>query len=252
MTVAEVAAEVERLRPWFYPWNLGNGILTPFTLPAHVAPIFETRKVMMAGVIEHHFANRINTITSVDIGCHEGYYSVALAQMGVKSILGIDAREDNLKRARFIAQILQLPIEYQAGTLESLTTTRRFDLTLCLGLLYHVENPVLCIRNLASITNELCLIETQVVDEVEGIAETGARDWRQPYRGILALIDESHEIAGGNRESGISSIAAYPSPNALTFMLRSAGFHHIEFIPPPDGGYEQHVRRKRVFCAAWR
>jgi len=43
---------------------------------------------------------------------------------------------------------------------------------------------MLCLRNVSHLTGEVCVIETQVVDEVEGYAEWGAREWTRPYHGV--------------------------------------------------------------------
>jgi hypothetical protein len=119
-------------------------------------------------------------------------------------------------------------------------------------VLYHVEDPMLCLRQVAEVTREMCVIETQVVDEVEGFAEWGSREWTRPYHGILALIDESGEFKNGNRETGVTPMATCPSPKALLFMCRQAGFTRAEILTPPPGAYEQHARGKRVVCAAYK
>jgi hypothetical protein len=111
---------------------------------------------------------------------------------------------------------------------------------------------MLCLRQVAAVTGELCLIETQVVDEVEGFTEWGAKEWTRPYKGILALVDESGEFNAGGRETGVTPMATCPSPKALLFMLRQAGFARAEILPPPPGAYEQHARGKRVVCAAYK
>ncbi len=105
---------------------------------------------------------------------------------------------------------------------------------------------------MAAVTRELCVLETQVIDEVEGVAEWGAQKWTRPYQGVLALIDESAEHAASNRETGSTPLATCPSPRALEVMLKHAGFKRVEFIDPPAEAYEQHARRKRVVCAAWK
>lgn len=109
-----------------------------------------------------------------------------------------------------------------------------------------------CLRNVAAVTGELCILETQVIEEVEGFAEWGSREWTRPYRGVLALIDESGEFHAGNRETGITPVAMCPSPRALLFMLQKAGFSKAEILTPPPGAYEQHARGQRVVCAAWK
>ena len=108
---------------------------------------------------------------------------------------GVDAREENLGRARFVADAMGLSrhhlSERPCGNPGSRRRPQICDLTLFLGVLYHVEDPMLCLRQVAAVTGEMCVIETQVVDEVEGTTEWGARDWQRPYQGILALIDET-------------------------------------------------------------
>jgi ubiquinone/menaquinone biosynthesis C-methylase UbiE len=170
-------------------------------------------------------------------------------------VTGIDAREESLAAARFASAAAGFPdIRYKQGRVETLAHEegRQYDLTLFLGVLYHVEDPMRCLRQVAAVTREMCVIETQVIDEVEGYSEWGARDWVRPYQGILALIDESGEFNAGNRETGVTPMATCPSPRALLFMCRQAGFARAEIQAPPQGAYEQHARGKRVVCAAYK
>ena len=55
-----------------------------------------------------------------------------------------------------------------------------------------------------------------------------------------------------HRETGVTPMATCPSPRALLFMLRQAGFRRAEILKPHEGAYEQHARGKRVVCAAWK
>jgi hypothetical protein len=111
---------------------------------------------------------------------------------------------------------------------------------------------MLCLRNLSAVTKELSIVETQVIEEVEGSTEWGAREWTRAYQGALAVIDETPEFHTDIRETGGTPVALCPSPKALEFMLRQAGFRRVEFVPPPPGAYEQHQRGKRVVCAAYK
>lgn len=249
----EVQERIAALGPWFYEFDLGAHGHTASVLSPDVLPIHETRLEMVNRVVEGYFGDRLPQIRCLDVGCHEGFYSVAMAQRGVREVRGIDLRESNLAKARFVADLLGLRnVVYQQGNCEDLRVedAGQYELCLFLGLLYHLENPMLCLRNISRITGELCVIETQVVEEVEGAAEWGSREWTRPYHGVLALIDESSEFYDQNPETGASPLATCPSPNALRFMLQQAGFRRVEFVQPPSGAYEQHRRGKRVVCAA--
>jgi ubiquinone/menaquinone biosynthesis C-methylase UbiE len=254
LTTAEIRQGIEEFGPWFYRFEFGGGLETTPAIPPSVVDIFDTRLRMLMSAVDGHFGRRLRDIECLDIGCHEGFYSLAMARR-VRSVVAIDARPENLNRARFVAEAMRVKnIVFHRGLVETLAAVqgRTFELTLFLGLLYHVEDPMRCLRQVAAVTGELCVLETQVVDEVEGLAEWGSRDWTRPYQGILALIDEAGEFDAGNRETGVSPMATCPSPKALLFMLKQAGFRRAEILPPPPGAYEQHARGKRVVCAAWK
>jgi tRNA (mo5U34)-methyltransferase len=254
MTSEEIRTGIDRLGPWFYRFDFGDGLATTPAIPATVVDIFETRLRMVDTAVTAHFGDRLRDIECIDIGCHEGFYALAMARK-VKHVVAVDARPENLKRARFVAGAMGVSnIDYGEGRVETVAADqgRTFDLALFLGLLYHVEDPMRCLRQVAAVTGELCLIETQVVEDVEGYAEWGSREWTRPYQGILAVIDETGEFDAGNRETGVSPMATCPSPTALLYMLKQAGFRRAQILEPPPGAYEQHARGKRVVCAAWK
>lgn len=255
MTTAELQEKIASLGPWFYPFSFEGGVSTPSKIPAEVQAIFETRRRMMETALLEHFGPRLRGMRAVDVGCHEGFYSFALRSLGLAEVVGIDYREENLRRARFVAeQHGTTGVRFLQADAEELNPASlgTFDLTLCFGLLYHLENPMRVLRRLHALTGEMLLLETQVVAEVEGFAEWGSREWKQPYQGVLAVIDETGEYERGNQETGSTPVVTCPSPNALRFLLHAAGFRDVTFLEPPEDAYEQLARRQRVIVRALR
>lgn len=71
---------------------------------------------MITPAIREHFREQLGTIDALDIGCHEGFYSLALGRLGIPRVTGIDAREEILRRARFVAQAVGMDgIDYELG-----------------------------------------------------------------------------------------------------------------------------------------
>ena len=70
---------------------------------------------------------------------------------------------------------------------DSLAELGNFDIVFCFGLIYHTENPIAALRNMASCCLELLLLETVVTDDprpifqlVESLAPTTisrSQDW---------------------------------------------------------------------------
>ena len=253
LTSDDIRERLAALGPWFYEFDFGEHGRTTSVLPPEILPIHETRLEMIHRVVDGYFGDRLRQIRCIDVGCHEGYYSLAMARKGMREVRGVDVRDSNLEKARLVAEVYGIRnLTYEQKNCEVLEAGEngRYELCLFLGLLYHLENPMLCLRNISRLTSELCIIETQIIDEVTGEAEWGSREWTRPYHGVLALIDEGGEFYNDIGETGASPLATCPSLNALHFMLKQAGFRKSEIIEPPPGAYEQLARRKRVVCVA--
>ncbi len=100
----------------------------------------------------------------------KAFNSVELAKRGFKHVIGVDARERSLQKARFVTRALGLTnTEFLLLNAEEVSPSLvgHAQITLFLGLLYHLDNPMLCLRRMSSVTDGLCILETLVIDEVE-------------------------------------------------------------------------------------
>ena len=142
--------------------------------------------------------------TAIDVGCGLGYFSRLLQSRGMQ-VTAVDGRLQNVQEAqRRSASVRVAQYNAEDPQLLSLGT---FDLGFCFGLLYHLENPLLTIRNLKALTAKVLL--------VEGVIFPGDEP-------IMALIDEeSHE------DQGLNHIAFYPTETCLIKMLYKAGFKNV-------------------------
>ena len=95
-----------------------------------------------------------------DLGCLEGGYAVEFAKLGFQT-LGIEARQDNLDKCNFVKSNLQLSnLEFVKDDVRNIENYGRFDIVLCYGLLYHLNDPVSFIRTLNRVTKKLLLLST--------------------------------------------------------------------------------------------
>ena len=238
---------------WVYDFDLGNGEKIQSRLPETVKNIVKTRSRMVFPEIKNYFGDELSGVRCLDVGCHEGFMSLETAPF-VKSVIGIDVREESLEKAELIRQLKGIEnVTFEHGNCYKLDKYFKnpFDLTIFVGVLYHLYDPVGALRNISQVTKKLCVIETQVIDEENGkVAEWGSKDWLRDYKGTFALIDESSEFDSGNPEAGSYGLSLCPSISALFFMLQAVGFKNINMVPAPLEGYEQYVRGKRVVVFA--
>jgi FkbM family methyltransferase len=163
--------------------------------------------------------------SAVDIGCGVGYFS-AFFQALHFDVLGLEGRPENVVEAKN-----RVPgVEFRLANAEdsSIRSFGKFDLALCFGLLYHLENPFAAIRNLFELTGKVAV--------VEGMCLPG----NEP---IFAVRDE-----GSTEDQGLRHIALYPTENGLIKLLYRSGFPYVYHFrtPPACQDYQMSRDRKQV------
>ena len=86
----------------------------------------------------------------------------------------------------------------------------RFAVVFCYALLYHLENSILALRNMAEVCDKLLLIETMVCDS--------------PLP-VMRLDNEPHGV-----NQALRGIANRPSVSYLAMALNRVGFDHV-YVP---------------------
>ena len=94
---------------------------------------------------------------AVDAGCGVGFFSQTLVECGL-NVRGFDARGENVAEAR--RRFPHIPFEKGDIVERAILQLGEFDLVLCFGLLYHLENPLLAIRNLRGLTKKCLFVES--------------------------------------------------------------------------------------------
>lgn len=160
--------------------------------------------------------------TILELGALEGAQSFILAERaGVKRVLALEGREANLRKARFVQQLLQVPnVEFAQANLEHARMTEfgKFDAVFCSGLLYHLPEPWKLIEQLPAVA-PILFIWTQYAREEEAV-DVG--------RGLRGKI----HIEGGSDEplSGMSPTATWLTLGTLRALLSASGYQRIDVI----------------------
>jgi FkbM family methyltransferase len=169
--------------------------------------------------------------TALDVGCGVGFFSETLRDCGL-AVRGFDARRENVFEA-----VRRFPgIQFHQTDLEDPTVLSlgKFDLTLCFGLLYHLENPMLAVRHLHALTGKALLLESMCI----------------PDGRTALLLREEPRV----KDQSLTDIALYPSEICLVKMLYRAGFaavYRLRDLPDHEDFQQtlQHARRRTVLLA---
>jgi SAM-dependent methyltransferase len=150
--------------------------------------------------------------TVLDVGCGVGHLAQFFVKRGCK-VTCVDGRAENVASLRQRYPGLDAHVaDVQRDPLARLGT---FDVVLCYGLLYHLEDPLGGLRNVASAVKEVLLLETVVTD------------CSQP---VLTLVDEPSSF-----NQTLAAMGCRPSPGYVAMALNRVGFPHVYgAVEPPD------------------
>lgn len=102
-----------------------------------------------------------------DLGCLEGGYAVEFAKCGFETI-GIEAREENIQKCNYVKDNLNLPnLSFVKDDVRNMPNYGRFDVVLCYGLLYHLNDPVDFLKIMSSCTNKVLFLNTHFASEFD-------------------------------------------------------------------------------------
>jgi tRNA (mo5U34)-methyltransferase len=226
MTREEILAELKRLEPWFHRIDLGGGIYT------------KTESVM-GEPVEHPFGpwqtiqrllpTELSGKTVLDVGCNAGFYSFEAKRRGARRVLGVDGQRQHVRQGLFVRKVLGLDVEFRRLNVYELTPRNlgQFDITLALGLLYHLKHPILALENLYQLTKELLVIETAIMPANHAAASSAysfGANAADATLHPLVYVENSPEA----KEQVYNWFL--PGVNALMAMLRNAGFIEVELV----------------------
>jgi len=241
------SAAIEEMRDFLSPWN-HNIRLAPGIYTAFVEDWYPEHEAIM-NVVERHLIQGFAGKRVLDLGCLEGYFSVESALHGAE-VLGVDAKEINLKKCEFVRSVLGVPnLSFALDDAMNVTRERygSSDVVLALGLLYHLKNPVSFLANIAKLCEGFLVLDTLVALEER---PQRISDWQpelsdirefafgeRTYRGRLY---REYQPGAGEEERAFSTTASYTNElsvwlteSALVDALSDAGFEQLEKIVFP-------------------
>ena len=252
---ASVALQLEDFVRRHGPWtahniDLGDGVTTMGTRP--VAEELALRRMLQAAT---DLAGRpLHELRVLDLGCNEGLFAIEFARHGA-AVVGIEGREASLEKARFVQKLLKLDrLQFHCDDVRNLDEARygRFDVVLCVGLLYHLDEPDVMefIERMARVCDRVTFLHTHI-----SIAPKVSCTWKgHTYWGrhfLEHLPDEDPTGAGWSSLDNLSSF--WLTRASLCDVLMDTGFTtvselRVPFIPwqPDDHVTLAAVRGPRV------
>ena len=239
LTEQEIRNELARLAPFHHKIDLPYDLST-FIPELSRRPIEYTR---VDNLVSHAFPTLLDVCGGslegkrvLDVACNCGGFTVEAAKLNSEYVLGIDIVKRYLEQANFIKHALNLEqVEFKEIGIESVdeSSVGLFDVTFCFGILYHLENPVLAMKQLSSVTKKILLVDTDVMPT----PETKAPLWRMNFPAVSTV--ESHDITTSLWRGAGRTVQFTPNEDAVVELLKFLGFSTVSKIEPKQEGLEE-------------
>ena len=167
----------------------------------------------------------------LDLACNEGLYALEFAARGAR-VVAVDGREEHLEKARFAQRALGITtVEFVQDDVRNVSAERlgRFDVVLCAGILYHLDEPDVFrfIEAVAGMTRGFTIIDTHVSPYGTDVVDHEGAG----YHGMFAAEHAPESSTEDRLAAGLQSLenqrAFHLTKPSLLSLLVAAGFTSV-------------------------
>jgi len=244
LTEQEIRDEVSRLAPFHHKVQL------PYDLSTHVPelslrPLEYTR---ISNLVKHAFPALLEACGGslqgkrvLDVACNCGGFVIEAAKLKSEYVLGVDITEHYIEQAKFIKRALGMEqVDFRRMNIENIDEEKvgLFDVSFCFGILYHLENPVLAMKRLASVTKEIMLVDTRVMQSPPSSESL----WSMNFPAVAAPASEGSTTSLWRSKERFAQFT--PSESAVVNLLGFLGFSKVGKIMPIRRGWKKGITRE--------
>ncbi|HKQ75028.1 MAG TPA: DUF1698 domain-containing protein [Blastocatellia bacterium] len=187
---------------WWHSIDLGGGRITP-----GARKIDELRDIYACFELPIDLTGK----RALDIGCRDGFFSFEAERHGAE-VVAVDCwRPETFFEAH---SALNSRVEFREMSVYEITREKLggFDIVFFLGVIYHLQHPLLALQRVCEVTSDIALIESHVIDNI--------LDTSRP---VMEYYE--NEELGGQYDNWWG-----PNTDCLVGMSRTAGFVSADVI----------------------
>jgi tRNA (mo5U34)-methyltransferase len=220
-----------------------------FDLNGHLTPIHDDSKINRHVQRKRYFFDPLVALLGgslagkrvLDLGCNAGFWSLHAIESGCDFVLGIDGREMHIDQANLVFDVKNVEKDryrfVQADIFETdFAALGKFDVVLCLGLLYHVSKPIELLERIAEAGSDIVVIDTH-------LSSVGG-----------ACLEIIHESLDDPRSAVDRELVLWPTRQAVRDMVQLFGYD-VRLLKPRFDDYTgardyREGHRRAFLCAS--
>jgi SAM-dependent methyltransferase len=232
----ELQRRVDGFPVWHYRFELDGGVTTPIYRADYVNRHAQRRRTFFDPLVAV-CGGSLRGRRVLDLGSNAGYWALCAIEAGADFVLGIDGRQMHVDQAQLVFEAKGVDPDryrFELGNIFEHELHERFDIVLCLGLMYHIAKPVELFELMSGAGADLLLIDTTVSLvpwSLFRVAHEESLD--NPRNAVdyeLLLIPTRHAIFDLARQFGYDSVALAQSITDFTGMSDYRSKQRAAFI----------------------
>lgn len=222
MDYNEARPIIDSAEYWHYRFELPWRVTTP-TKPGWAERVSKRRAHFFEPLLSL-YGGTFEGKTVLDLACCQGYWSFESRKAGASSVIGIDSSPFFIKEAEAVRTVLGMDrcTFFQAHLEEDpwWERTGTADITLFLGSLYHLIDPIHVLRKAMKVTSKTIVLDGEVATGNQPAFYVRSRS---PYEPTTY------------RSNVTSTIRTVPTVSAIASFLKDGGFATIKVLEPAEG-----------------
>jgi SAM-dependent methyltransferase len=237
MEPAELKERIAAFPRWHYQFDFDGGVQTPVPYRGQRNRHEQRRRYffdplvrLLGGSLEGH---RV-----LDLGCNAGFWASQAMAAGADFLLGVDGRQRQIDQAELVFEAQGIDhsrYRFEVGNIFEHNFTEKFDVVMCLGLMYHVAKPFELFELMAGVGAELLVVDTVISPANTSIFEVH----QEPVDHWLLAVDYETVLL--------------PSRQAVVDLAKQFGFQTVPLalnMSDRAGMLEYYNERRLAFICA--
>ena len=152
--------------------------------------------------------------TFLDIGCSDGFYSIEIAKLGAKHVIGSDLDDLRINRAKFIKEVLKIKnVNFESLDLYKIPEEETYDVVLGLGLLHRIPDLDGCLKKMCQIGRTVILEFKAYRSDRSVIVDHGGKSKSNNFNGLYKTPSVQY-IKNKLNELNFTKIEVYEDKNS--------------------------------------
>jgi SAM-dependent methyltransferase len=221
---------------WHYQFEFDNGATTRIYRPDYINRHLQRRRTFFDPLVRLN-GGSLEGSRVLDLGSNAGYWSLAAIESGADFVLGIDGRQMHVDQANLVFEARGVdPARYRFETANIFDHQfdGRFDVVLCLGLMYHISKHVQLFEAMAAVDPEFIVIDTTVSLMPTSLLKVEWEDsLDNPRNAIdheLVLVPTRQAVLDMAKQFRFNAVALAPNVTDYTGMEDYRSMQRASFI----------------------